>query len=569
MASVSSRNNSMSPRTKVWLTFLFIIVLAFLAVAVDIPQKPSWLNWFQGLKPQLGLDLKGGAHLVYEANVSAVPSQDLDTALTGVRDVIERRVNAFGVTEPVVQTSKVGNHYRVIVDLPGVTDVTEAIKQIGETPLLEFKEENPSATVNPSLTPVQQQQLDRENVAAKAEAEDLLRQILNKGDFEALAKANSEDPGSAAKGGDLGFVKKGQFVPEFDKAIFDDLKAGEISKKLIKSAYGYHIIQKMEERGSGADKEVKSRHILVKTKTAADIVPPVDPWKTTALSGRQLKSARVQFDQTTGTPQVAITFNKDGSQLFADITRRNLNKPVAIFLDGQAISIPTVQSEITDGEAVISGNFSIKDAKTLAARLNAGALPVPISLVSQSTVGPSLGKTSVDSSVTAGLFGLLLVAVFMLVFYRLSGLLAVLALGVYSLLTFAVFILIPVTLTAAGIAGFILSIGMAVDANILIFERMKEEVRWGKSVPDAVEEGFKRAWTSIRDSNVSSLITCVILLWFGSSIIKGFALTLGIGILISMFSAITVSRTLLRLVAYGRLKRFPRIFSLHPPVTNH
>ena len=238
--------------------------------------------------------------------------------------------------------------------------------------------------------------------------------------------------------------------------------------------------------------------------------------------------------------------------MFEEITSRNVDKIVGIFLDKQPISLPRVQQAITGGQAVITGTFDVQEAKLLAQRLNAGALPVPINLVSQQTVGASLGEIAIQRSLRAGLYGFALVALFMILYYRLPGLIAIVALLMYVAFVLAIFKLWPVTLTLAGIAGFILSIGMAVDANILIFERLKEELRLGKSLPQAMQAGFERAWTSIRDSNVSSLITCVILSWFGTSMVKGFALTLAIGIVVSMFSAITVTRTFLRMIIRER-----------------
>ncbi|MFA5135746.1 MAG: protein translocase subunit SecD, partial [Patescibacteria group bacterium] len=268
-----------------------------------------------------------------------------------------------------------------------------------------------------------------------------------------------------------------------------------------------------------------------------------------------LKSAAVEFNQNTGEPEVNLEFDSDGAKLFAEITKRNVGKQVAIYLDGTAISVPTVDQEITGGNAVISGNFTIDEAKTLARRLNAGALPVAITLISQQTIGPSLGRISIARSFFAGLIGVILVALFMIAYYRLPGLLATIALGIYTLLVLAIFKLWPITLTLAGIAGFILSIGMAVDANILIFERTREELRSGRSLKSSIDEGFKRAWLSIRDSNVSSIITALILAWFGTSIIKGFAITLAIGIIVSLFSAITITRTFFRLVSGDWLDR--------------
>jgi preprotein translocase subunit SecD len=328
---------------------------------------------------------------------------------------------------------------------------------------------------------------------------------------------------------------------------------------------------------------------LTPDKNGKIVVDGNPGWETTGLSGKQLKKASVDFEQGKSLSSqvvVRLEFNDEGKQLFSDITSANVGKPVAIFLDGQVLSAPTVQNAIKDGVAIITGNFTVQDAKALATRLNSGALPVPIKLISQQNVGATLGKESVQKSVVAGLIGLLMIANFMMVYYRFPGFLAVIALLLYAVVSFSVFkigisftalalvgvffflgltvnswfgilafvsylVLIllkglsPVTLTLAGIAGFILSIGMAVDANILIFERLKEEIRAGKEIHKAVEDGFARAWLSIRDSNVSSLITTVILYFFGTPAIKGFALTLGIGILISMFTAITVTRGML------------------------
>ena len=261
----------------------------------------------------------------------------------------------------------------------------------------------------------------------------------------------------------------------------------------------------------------------------------------TQLNGGHLRKATVSFDEN-GNPQIDLEFNSEGATLFKDITQRNLQKPVAIELDSEVISAPTVQSVINEGKAVITGKFSIQEAKDLVKLLNSGALRVPINLVEERNVGASLGQEAVEKSLFAGLVGLVLVMIYMIGFYRFEGFLASIALLVYSLVTLALFKLIPVTLTLAGIAGFILSIGMAVDANVLIFERTNEEMRRGKPKTEAISQGFLRAWPSIRDSNISSLITCAILFWMGSGLIRGFALTLSLGILVSMFTAITVTR---------------------------
>lgn len=564
------------PRAKVRGLFLGILVLTIFLGLLDYPyffnqasdwleskikgiekvNLPSYLVWIKRAKGmdlphywnrlfKLGLDLQGGTELIYEADVSKVPTSDRSSAVEGVRDVIERRVNAFGVSEPLVQTNKTGDHWRVIVELAGIKDVKEAIRQIGETPLLEFKEESaPQA-----LTSEQRKAMDEYNQKAKEKAQNILKMaLIPQADFSLLAQQFSEDPGSQSKGGDLDWFGKGKMIKEFEERAFT-LKTNEITKNLVQSPFGYHIIKKIDERiNEKREPEIKASHILIRTKSERDFVLEKEPWKYTGLSGKQLKRAEVQFDPNTGFPQIGLEFNDEGKKLFSEITTRNVGKPVAIFLDKAPISIPRVEEPIREGKAVITGDFDLKEAKVLAQRLNAGALPVPIALLGQQTVGATLGKESLDKSLKAGLIGLIIVALFLILYYRLPGLLAVLALGVYTILVLAIFKLWPVTLTLAGIAGFILSIGMAVDANILIFERLKEELKWGRPLSIALEESFKRAWTSIRDSNVSSLITCAILIWFGTSIVKGFAITLAIGILISMFSAITVTRTFMRLV---------------------
>jgi len=609
---------------------------------------------------RLGLDLRGGTHLVYQADFSKTPSADTTSAIEGVRDVIERRINIFGVAEPVVQTVKVGNTYRIIVELAGVKDVSQAIKMIGDTPLLEFKEQLPQGTQakQEALTPEQKKELDTFNADAKKRATEALKKALepkanfttlakdvsedlqtrdkggdagwlNQGssqgyllaateklkdgevkndilqyadgfsvvkllgrrngqevnarhilicykgatrcdkdttkedakkaidelkkqatpqNFVDLAKKNSTEPGASERGGDLGWFAHGAMVKAFEDVAFALPKNGV--SEVFETEFGYHIIWKSDER---TIPEFHVARILFNTKTEQDYLKPPSPWKDTALTGKQLKRAFVDFNNPTSSPQIGLEFNDEGKKLFAGLTQSNVGKPIAIFLDGQPISVPTVQQPILDGSAVITGDFSLKEAKLLAQRLTTGALPVPITLLSQQTIGPSLGEESLHKSLNAGLLGFLLVALFMIFFYRLSGILAIVALIIYTSLSLSVFKALPVTLSLAGIAGFILSIGMAVDANILIFERMKEELRSGKKLDSAVSEGFKRAWTSIRDSNVSSLITCVVLFSFSASLIKGFALTLAIGIVVSMFSAIAVTRVFLKLVAGWRL----------------
>jgi preprotein translocase subunit SecD len=388
---------------------------------------------------RLGLDLNGGTELTYKADVSKIKGGDIGSAMSSLRDVIERRVNLFGVSEPVVQVENPGivsggSEYRLLVGLPGVTDINEAVALIGKTPQLEFRILRPEAK---------------------------------------------------------------------------NLSQEELAKK-----------------------------------TVDEVFAP------TGLDGQYLEHADLQFTgtgggQIAGQPIVAVTFNAEGKNLLAKITHDHKGEVMAIFLDGQVISSPVIQDEITDGKAIISGGFTGDEAKSLVRDLNYGALPVPVELVSTDSVGASLGQNAKTAGVKAGMIGFSMIVAFLILWYRLPGIVASVSLVMYIVLSLAIFKIIPVTFTAAGIAGFILSIGMAVDANILIFERMKEELKRGKSLHDALHEGFSRAWLSIRDSNISSMITAIILFWLGTSAIKGFALTLGLGVLISMFTAITVSRTFL------------------------
>ncbi len=399
---------------------LFLLTLVFvLTAAAAVFVYPKWLGG-KYLPWRLGLDLVGGAHLVYEINMANVNSAERESVANGLRDVIEKRVNLFGVSEPLVEIARSAESYRLIVELAGIKDISAAVDQIGLTPFLDFREVE----------------------------------------------------------------------------IGDD----------------------------GQPKDFFA----------------------TPLSGRYISGARLDFDQTTFAPQVALQFNDEGAKIFEELTAKNVGKPIAVFLDNALMEMPTVREKISGGKAQITGQFTVEEAKKLVERFNAGALPAPITLVSQQMVGASLGQDSLKKAVYGGAVGAALVAIFMLLYYRGFGFFSVLALGSYVVLTLGAMKLFGITLTLAGIAGFILSIGMAVDANILIFERAKEELRRGLARKNAIEEGFKRAWSPIRDSNVATILSSVILYYFTSSFVKGFALALLIGVLVSMFSAITITRTLLR-----------------------
>ncbi|HMN19003.1 MAG TPA: protein translocase subunit SecD [Candidatus Moranbacteria bacterium] len=548
----------MNTKSKLRLKFALVMLLFAASALVSYPEAvrgvPYLHNSLAKLKLSLGLDLQGGIHLEYQADVSKIEADKISESLSGAQDVIERRVNAFGVGEPLVQAARRGDDYRIIVELPGIKDIEQAKQKIKETPLLEFKQEGePSAEIK--------EMFDNLNEEAKSQAEETLKKALAGQDFAALAKELSQDPGTKEKGGDLDFVKKGTFVPEFDEVLFGkNLKAGEVYGQLVETQFGWHIIKFEESRGEGEEKEVRARHILFAKQSPEQYSE--FKFVDTGLTGRNLKSATVVFaSQGISEPQISLKFDDEGTKMFAELTKNNIGKPLAIFLDGELLSSPTVQTEITNGEAVITGSFTVTEAKELAKNLNQGALPVPLTLVSQSSIEASLGEASLRQSLKAGAIGLGTVIFFMVVYYRFLGLAASLALVIYTALMISIFKIFPgITLTLSGIAGFILSIGMAVDANILIFERTKEELRRGRSSRAALEEGFVRAWTSIRDGNVSSLITAAILYGMGTGFVKGFAATLFLGVVVSMFTAVVVSRTILRFISGDWADKHPWVF---------
>jgi len=549
----------MDLKKKLRLKFILIILLAVFVGLVSYPKTvkkiPSVYNALNKLKINLGMDLQGGIHLEYKADLSQISAGKKTEAMQSLQDVIERRVNAFGVAEPVIYTTKSGSEERLVVELAGVKDIGQAKQMIKETPFLEFKKEDPNQKTNK----IPQETLDKINTQKKAKAEKILKEALSGKDFAQLAKDNSEDPGSKKKEGELGYAKQGSYVPAFDKVVFDpNFKNGTIYPKLIESSFGWHIIKKIGERGQGKDREVDVTHILF-AKATQPI--PKKQYISTGLTGKNLKSASVEFQkQGLSEPQVTLQFDSQGAKLFSDITKRNLKKQVAIYLDGKIISAPTVQSEIDNGQAVISGHFTLQEAKDLVKNLNEGALPVPITLVSQQSVQASLGQTSLVKNVKAGAIGLAIVIIFIIFYYHFLGLIAAFALIIYTALMITIFKLSNVTpwsitFTLSGIAGFILSIGMAVDANVLIFERTKEELKNGRNVASAIEEGFRRAWPSIRDGNYSTIITSIILIGVGTGFVKGFAVVLIIGVLVSMFTAIVLVKIILKFLSGGWMEK--------------
>ncbi len=395
---------------------IFTVIALFGALFV---YQPVWSQLSDFRPWRLGLDVAGGSHLEYSIDMSKVPASDESSVLSGLRDVIEKRVDLFGVSEPQVYIKRVGSEERLVVELAGIKNLDEAIAEIGTTPTLDFR------TVT-------------------------------------VAKDGTET-----------------YTP-------------------------------------------------------------------TGLTGSDVTGASVSFDQYTSAPVVNFELTQNGAKLFADLTRQNIGKPIAVFLDNKLLEEPTVREEITGGKAQISGNFTVEAAQQLAARFNAGALPAPIQLVDQETVSPLLGAKSFHEALVAGVVGFAFVALYMLLYYRRLGIYSVIALIVYALLNLTIFKLVPVTLSLSSIAGIVLSLGMAVDANVLVFERMKEELRQGIPYAQAVENGFKRAWSSIRDSNIATMISAVILFYITTSFVRGFALALFIGVATSMLTAVVFTRTILR-----------------------
>ncbi|MGC9605460.1 MAG: protein translocase subunit SecD [Minisyncoccia bacterium] len=449
--------------------FYIVVIAALVGYFVYATNAPGARFPFK-----LGLDLSGGTHLVYQADVSKLAPADISASMAALKDDVERRINIFGVSEPLIQTEQAAAlsskeaAYKLIVELPGVTNVDEAVKAIGATPNLEFR----------------------------------------------VATAN-------------------------------DLKTFSSSKEATATT-------------------------APETKNAAYLAL----FKPTGLTGAMVGKASLQFNPTTNQPVVGLTMNNDGRVLFDTLTKNHTGDYIGIFLDGVLIEAPVVREEIPNGQAQITGGFTVETAQTLVRNINFGALPIPVTLISTQTIGPTLGAEAVKGGIETGVIAFILIGLFLVLWYRLPGLVATVALAIYAAIMLALFKLIPVTLTAAGIAGFIITIGMAVDANILIFERMKEELLRGRGIWDAMHEGFARAWPSIRDSNVSSIITGFILYKFGStSIVTGFALVFVIGVLVSLFTAITVSRLFLYSVAPSKTTKLSQFlisngFRRHKPPTN-
>lgn len=475
---------------------MVIIILALFAAWVVWPNNPGLhihlgpVRLDRDIRTHLGLDLQGGMQVVLEAD--PVPGQEVDAeAMGAAKAIVENRVNGLGVAEPLVQSAGTN---RIVVELPGISDPELAISTLRQTGLLEFVDAG-----NTFLAP---------GTAVQT---------------------------SYQQSGELG-IETPTPAPAATPTLTDTLAPTEQPSPTLAPTDAL------------SPTEVVSPTVADETEPTPTPTPAVRIFRT-VITGRHLSSAQVGQDEY-GRPQINFQLTDEGSQIFAAHTAANVGSYLAIAMDGVIVSCPRIETAITEGSGRITGEFTLAEARSLVIQLRYGALPVPLKVIQTRSVGPTLGQDSIAKSTRVGVIGVVMVLLFMLIYYRLHGVVADIALLLYALFTFALFKLIPVTLTLPGLAGFLFSVGTAVDANILIFERMKEELRQGKRFSSAIQAGFSRAWTSIRDSNLSTLITCVILYWFGSnfgaSIVKGFAITLFLGILVSMFTAITVTRTVIR-----------------------
>ena len=467
--------------------------MAAVLVWIDLPTNPGIhirlgsLHIDRDISIHQGLDLQGGLQVLLQADVPPDQASEFDSrTMEAARVIVENRVNGLGVTEPLVQLQ---GDRRIIVELPGIKDPDQAIATLRETGLLEF--------VEAGRTPLRQGMFIHTSLDAPAQ-------------------------GGTGTGDVTGSVTGTQAVTG------------------TQTVTGTQAV-------SGTQAVTGTEGV-----TATQYAYP-DQVFTTLMTGRDLKDADVSTDNV-GHVVIAFQLTDAGAKIFRDYTTQHVGDIVAIVLDKQVVSAPVINQPITTGSGIISSNqpggFPLEEARSIAIQMKYGALPVPLKVVENRTVGPTLGQDSIQRSIRAGIIGLSVVFLFMVTYYRMPGVLADLALLIYALINFALYKLIPVTLTLPAIAGFILSTGMAVDANILVFERMKEEIRDGRNLRAAMEAGFSRAWTSIRDSNLSTLLTCAILYWFGSnfgaSIVKGFAITLALGVVVNLFTAIIVTRTFMR-----------------------
>jgi preprotein translocase subunit SecD len=499
-----------------WL--IVIVILIAFSLWVDVSNRITVTNPLsdkvlvdQNTEIRRGLDTLGGLQTLLQADVSNCAAVDAGK-LTVTRQILERRANSLGVSEVVMQNA---GQCRIVAEFPGVSNPEQVVAALQQTALLEFVDMGTNPLADGSIV-----QTDHDQPAAIAPG----------------SGASATNSAPAGAGTTVGPTASPTSPPT---ATAEPVTATPASAATTPQP--------------GA--------------TPAAGATPAPQVYHTVMTGAALDTVNVQAGSIGGQYSIAFTLKADASKVFADYTSSHVNQYLAIVLDKKVISAPVIKNAITDGQGVIEGSFTQQAANDLAVQLRYGSLPVPVKVVESQTVGPTLGEESIRKSLTAGLIGLLVVVLFMGLYYRLPGIIADLALITYAVITLMFYKMIPVVLTLPGLAGLILSIGMAVDANILIFERLKEELRAGRSLVQSIDLGWRRAWPSIRDANISTLITCVILFWFGStfgaSMVRGFSVTLALGVLISLFTAIIVTRTYLHLVLDNmRLGEHPGWFGL-------
>lgn len=547
-------------RDRNWISLVVIVLLALLALYIALPiEHPQWmasaLFWqpsdLRSLELKQGLDLQGGLQVLLEADVPADQPVSRD-AIDAVRTIIEQRVNGLGVTEPVVQLQ---GDRRIIVELPGIDKPEQAVATLKGTGLLEFVEAGStpvargmriitdygSASASSTLTTTQ-------SLTPTVAAADVVT---------ATSEATAAAPITATIAGETPITATQEVTAAGELTVS---APATVTEPITSTAAGETPVAETQEIAAAEALTASLPATVTAPLTATQPITPADDIPTitdrvfhTVMTGAGLKNAQVQFDNV-GRPYIGFELTDEGSVTFENFTGANIGRFLCITMDKIVISCPEVRARISQ-RGIIEGGFDLTEARNLAVQMRYGALPVPLRVADVRTVGPTLGQDSVQKSITAGLIGISIVLLFMLIYYRLPGLLADCALLTYAVLNLAIFKLVPITLTLPGIAGFLLSTGMAVDANILIFERMKEELRAGRPLPLAIEAGFSRAWTAIFDSNLSTIITCLILGWFGSNYgattVKGFAVNLGLGVLISMFTAVVATRTFMRAALGG------------------
>ncbi|PJF43839.1 MAG: protein translocase subunit SecD [Phototrophicales bacterium] len=484
-----------------WLAI--VLIIAIFTGWINIPDNPGFHEFGINFEPKVvqGLDLQGGSRVLLEAAIDNVSSDDMEVA----RGIIERRVNGLGLTEAVVQLQG-GN--RIIVELPGVSDRELALETIQATALLEFVDYS-TASYRPS-----------EGACLRTTAQvELEQQRAGSGEIE-------ESPVPTIRP---------TFTPPPTQTPAPNI-------------FGKAIPPTTTIVGQTGDDEINAK-CSNGFFAGQDGTETGQPYRT-IMTGEGLDDAIAVIDPNSNQWQIAFTLTDEGSQTFFDHTSTHIGQQMAIVLDGVVLSAPTIQAAISR-QGTITGSFTAEEARSLANQLRYGALPVPLEVSAYDQIGPTLGAISIQRSVRAGVIGVLVVLAFMIIYYRVPGVAAALALLLFASINFALYKTIPVTLTLSAITGFLISIGTAVDGNILIFERMKEELRDGKRLERAVELGFERAWTSIRDSNISTILICIILFvfgrTFGASAVQGFAITLGLGLVVNLFTAVIVTRTFLAL----------------------